>query len=72
MAKSLKPDAFFQTLGVILDVRSPAEYNQGHIPGAVNFPLFNNEERALVGTCYKQKGKDEACLLYTSDAADDP
>ena len=44
MAKSLKPDAFFQTLGVILDVRSPAEYNQGHIPGAVNFPLFNNEE----------------------------
>ena len=63
MAKSLKPDAFFQTLGVILDVRSPAEYNQGHIPGAVNFPLFNNEERALVGTCYKQKGKDEAVEL---------
>ena len=63
MAKSLKPDAFFQTLGVILDVRSPAEYNQGHIPGAVNFPLFNNEERALVGTCYKQNGKDEAVEL---------
>ncbi|NEQ75329.1 MAG: tRNA 2-selenouridine(34) synthase MnmH [Okeania sp. SIO2C9] len=63
MAKSLKPDAFFQTPGVILDVRSPGEYAQGHIPGAVNFPLFNNDERALVGTCYKQKGKDEAVEL---------
>ncbi|ABG53280.1 Rhodanese-like [Trichodesmium erythraeum IMS101] len=63
MAKSLKPEAFFQAPGVILDVRSPAEYTQGHIPGAVSFPLFNNEERALVGTCYKQKGKDEAVEL---------
>ncbi|NEP04361.1 MAG: tRNA 2-selenouridine(34) synthase MnmH [Okeania sp. SIO2G4] len=63
MAKSLKPDAFFQTPGVILDVRSPGEYAQGHIPGSVNFPLFNNDERALVGTCYKQKGKDEAVEL---------
>ncbi len=63
MTKSLKPDEFFQTPGVILDVRSPAEYTQGHIPGAVNFPLFNNDERALVGTCYKQKGRDEAVEL---------
>ncbi|NET44818.1 tRNA 2-selenouridine(34) synthase MnmH [Okeania sp. SIO2B3] len=63
MAKSLKPDVFFQTPGIILDVRSPGEYAQGHIPGAVNFPLFNNDERALVGTCYKQKGKDEAVEL---------
>ena len=63
MAKSLEPDTFFQTPGVILDVRSPGEYAQGHIPGAVNFPLFNNDERALVGTCYKQKGKDEAVEL---------
>lgn len=63
MAKSLKPDEFFQTPGVILDVRSPAEYAQGHIPESVNFPLFNNDERALVGTCYKQKGRDEAVEL---------
>lgn len=63
MAKSLNPDDFFQTPGIILDVRSPAEYTQGHIPGAVSFPLFNNQERALVGTCYKQKGKDEAVEL---------
>ncbi|MEB3342127.1 tRNA 2-selenouridine(34) synthase MnmH [Okeania sp.] len=63
MPTSLNPDAFFQTPGIILDVRSPAEYVQGHIPGAVNFPVFNNEERALVGTCYKQKGKDKAIEL---------
>ena len=63
MAKSLKPEEFFQIPGVILDVRSPAEYAQGHIPRAINFPLFNNDERALVGTCYKQKGKDQAVEL---------
>ena len=34
----------------ILDVRSPDEYKKGHIPGAHNVPLFNNEERARVGT----------------------
>lgn len=47
----------------VLDVRSPAEFCRGHIPGAISFPLFSNEERAEVGTVYKQKGKDEAVLL---------
>jgi tRNA 2-selenouridine synthase len=51
-----------QTLPVI-DVRSPAEFEKGHIPGAHNIPLFSNEERALVGTRYKQQGKDSAVLL---------
>ncbi|WP_421657175.1 tRNA 2-selenouridine(34) synthase MnmH [Leptothermofonsia sp. ETS-13] len=51
---------FLTAPGIILDVRSPAEYQQGHIPGAISFPLFTNEERAVVGTCYKQKGRDEA------------
>ncbi len=36
----------------IIDVRSPGEFFQGHIPNAHNIPLFNNEERAIVGTCY--------------------
>ncbi|MFM8451159.1 MAG: tRNA 2-selenouridine(34) synthase MnmH [Haliscomenobacter sp.] len=40
--------------GVVLDVRTPAEYAAGHIPGAVNLPLFSNEERVVVGTLYKQ------------------
>jgi tRNA 2-selenouridine synthase len=47
----------------LMDVRSPAEYAQGHIPGAVNIPLFNNEERAIVGIGYKKGGKENAVQL---------
>ena len=46
----------------ILDVRTPAEFEQGHIPGAVNFPLFSNEERVIIGTLYKEEGKQAAVL----------
>jgi tRNA 2-selenouridine synthase len=44
----------------VLDVRSPAEYNHAHIPGAHSFPLFTDEERKVVGTLYKQKSREEA------------
>lgn len=44
----------------IVDVRSPAEYEEGHIHGAINIPLFSNEERAIVGTLYKKAGKEAA------------
>ncbi len=47
----------------LVDVRSPAEYAHGHIPGAVNIPLFDNEERAIVGIGYKQGGKENAVQL---------
>jgi tRNA 2-selenouridine synthase len=47
---------------LIVDVRSPAEYHQGHIPGAVNLPLFDNEERAVVGTLYKNSGRETSVL----------
>lgn len=47
----------------VLDVRSPGEYAQGHIPGALSFPLFSDAERAEVGTMYKQVGKEEAMEL---------
>jgi len=47
----------------LLDVRTPAEFVHGHIPGAFNLPLFTNEERVKVGTTYKQQGKEEAILL---------
>ena len=46
-----------------LDTRSPAEFSHGHLPGAVNLPLFSNEERARVGTTYKQQGREAAILL---------
>jgi tRNA 2-selenouridine synthase len=41
----------------VLDVRSPGEYLKGHIPGAISFPLFDNHERAEIGTLYKQVGQ---------------
>lgn len=44
----------------ILDVRSPGEYLHAHIPGAQSLPLFSNEERAIIGTAYKQMGRKEA------------
>lgn len=46
----------------VIDVRSPGEFEQGHIPGAINIPLFDNEERAIVGTLYKKAGRDAALL----------
>ena len=46
-----------------LDVRSEGEYNYGHIPHAINLPLFNNEERKVVGTTYKQNSREEAILI---------
>jgi tRNA 2-selenouridine synthase len=45
-----------------IDVRSPGEFVQGHIPGAVNFPLFENNERTIVGTIYQKSGRDAAVL----------
>jgi tRNA 2-selenouridine synthase len=46
----------------IIDVRSPAEFAYGHIPQAINIPLFNNEERATIGTLYKKQGKEAAII----------
>ena len=47
----------------VLDLRSPGEYEDGHITGAINMPLFDDDERAKVGTKYKQVSKEEAMLL---------
>jgi tRNA 2-selenouridine synthase len=47
----------------VVDVRTPAEFEQGHIVGAYNIPLFTNEERVTVGTTYKQQGREPAILL---------
>ncbi|MTH54248.1 tRNA 2-selenouridine(34) synthase MnmH [Bacillus mangrovi] len=43
-----------------VDVRSPSEYREATIPGALNIPLFNDEERAEIGTIYKQVGVQAA------------
>lgn len=54
---------FLKLPGVIFDVRSPAEFEQGHFPGAFNLPLMSNEERVVIGTAYKQQGKQPAIML---------
>jgi len=48
---------------MVLDVRSPLEFAHAHIPGAFNLPLFSDEERAQVGTAYKQVSPQRAMLL---------
>jgi tRNA 2-selenouridine synthase len=50
-------------LHLVIDVRSPAEYAHAHIPGAINIPLFTNDERTVVGTAYKQQSKEKAIKL---------
>ncbi len=66
MTEILAIDDFLKRLGdcksLLLDVRSESEFKQGHIPGAVNLPLLNDEHRTIVGTIYKQKGKEAAVL----------
>ncbi|WP_035558993.1 tRNA 2-selenouridine(34) synthase MnmH [Hymenobacter sp. IS2118] len=47
----------------ILDVRAPIEFAQGHVPGALNLPLFTDEERARIGTTYKQVSQERAVHL---------
>jgi tRNA 2-selenouridine synthase len=47
----------------VIDVRSPGEYNHAHIPGAHSLPLFTNEERAAVGTAYKQESREKAIKI---------
>jgi tRNA 2-selenouridine synthase len=56
-------DTAFQTLSefaTIIDVRSPSEFAEDHIPGAINCPVLNDQERILVGTTYKQVSAFEA------------
>lgn len=43
-----------------IDVRSEAEYEKGHIPGAINFPILSNDERHIVGNLYKNVSVDDA------------
>src|SRR5665213_4600783 len=65
MIRTLSIDEFIKLDKSIprADVRTPAEVEQGHIPGAYNIPLITNEERVQVGTAYKQRGREQAILL---------
>ena len=58
---SLEKALAFRDRGALLvDVRTPDEFAEATIPGAINIPIFSNEERAEIGTIYKQVSKQEA------------
>jgi tRNA 2-selenouridine synthase len=65
MAISISVDEFLNQAKksiLIIDVRSPKEYKQGHVLGAINIPLLEDESRVIVGTTFKQEGKNKAVL----------
>ncbi len=62
MVRQLPISEFIASDLPVIDVRSPGEFARGHIPGANSLPLFTDEERAVVGTLYKQQGRDIAVL----------
>lgn len=45
---------------ILIDLRSPSEYKSETIPGAINLPIFSDEERKIVGTIYKQESVEKA------------
>ena len=48
--------------GPLIDVRSPSEYYKGHLPNSINIPLFDNDERSIIGTIYKKDGRKKAVI----------
>ena len=56
-------DLGFSSDILLIDVRSPGEYKQAHIPGAINIPLLNDNERVAVGITYKKAGNTAAVEL---------
>ncbi|MCR8549782.1 tRNA 2-selenouridine(34) synthase MnmH [Salipiger sp. P9] len=76
MARSFPSLSDFLSHGfdTVIDVRSPAEFAEDHVPGAINLPVLDNEERARVGTIYKQQSpflarKLGAALVFRNAAA---
>lgn len=56
-------DLLDHSFDTVIDVRSPAEFGEDHVPGAINLPVLDNEERARVGTLYKQVSPFDARKL---------
>ena len=65
MAVQKTGEGIFENLSnyLIIDVRSPDEYAHAHIPNAFSLPLFTNEERAQIGTTYKQQSREAAIKI---------
>ena len=64
MYKTLEIDQYMELAlaagSIIFDARSPKEFAEGHIPGAINLPLMDNDQRHEIGITYKKQGHDAA------------
>lgn len=60
----MQTDEFIKRMetGILIDVRSPKEFKQGHIPGAINMPLLEDDERSEIGTLYTKQSAETAIL----------
>ena len=64
MLPSREPFAELFTSGLpLMDTRAPVEFGRGSFPGAISLPLMADEERAAIGTCYKNSGQEAAIAL---------
>jgi len=61
MIKTISVEQVLQEKNIILlDTRTPKEFQEDHLPNAINLPILSNEERAVVGTVYKQVSQEKA------------
>ena len=68
------PELLDHGFDTVIDVRSPAEFAEDHLPGAINLPVLSNAERAEVGTIYTQESpfrarKIGAAMVFRNAAA---
>jgi tRNA 2-selenouridine synthase len=74
MVHKITVEDFLRNNSPLIDVRSPGEFKKGHIPGAINIPLFTDAERAHIGTIYLQVSQEKATELayhYVNPKLDD-
>lgn len=69
IVKKTVEEAFNMESTVYVDVRTPLEFADGCIPGAINIPILNNDERAFVGLTFKNNSPEEAKVLGVKYAA---
>ncbi|MEJ2114554.1 MAG: tRNA 2-selenouridine(34) synthase MnmH [Gammaproteobacteria bacterium] len=60
MQQNLNYSELFINSAPMMDVRAPIEYRRGAFPNAKNLPIMDDQQRVLVGTCYKNHGQDKA------------
>ena len=60
MFKTITIDQALKTKAVFIDTRTPKEFQEDHLPEAINLPILSNEERHLVGITYKQVSQEKA------------